>query len=92
MWCEHVCMYICTSRCILKSVCNLYIVEYEREIVLHSGLFELDAWKLFYCMFHCFAFSDDLIKTYKYKKGRVNESKGGVLLEIFKGISVFCVG
>lgn len=50
----YLCMYICTSRCILKSVCNLYIIENARGIVTGcSGMVELGAWKLLYSVFHC---------------------------------------
>lgn len=48
---EHVCMYVCTSSCILKSVCNLYIIEDGKEIV--TFFLGLVAWKILYCMFHC---------------------------------------
>lgn len=74
---EHVCMYVCTSSCILKSVCNLYIIEDGKEIVMVClGPVELVAWKLLYCMFHCLS-DFPLIRFFFFLKKRVN--KGGML-------------
>ena len=36
--CEHVCMYVSTSICISKSVCNLYIIDSGEEMVIKKPL------------------------------------------------------
>lgn len=89
---EHVCMYVCTSSCILKSVCNLYIIEDGKEIV--TFFLGLVAWKILYCMFHCLV-DFQLIRFfskeghYLPKRERERERVGGVIRSIQGCFSVF---
>lgn len=58
--CEHACMYVCTSSCIWKSVCNWYIIENKRKkVAVCSELVELVAWKLLYCSTVCLHLSGE---------------------------------
>lgn len=76
LWCEHVCMYVCTSSCILQSLCNLYIIENEGEIVIvQDRLNWLHGNYYVVCSFVLFFSYDKEQKRGKQKKSFNSERK-----------------